>query len=134
MGYIDLKQQETYEKLRNRGWYSKWYWYFNNVTTTNDNNNDGNTLASTVTATANSCNNCNNYNNNNVIIMKIIIAIKMKSGCALKWKKVKRSYIYIIPLISYSVKKMLLNSVFVVSSLSVVFKEFGKVFQIIGAI
>ena len=53
MGYINLKQQETYEKLKNRSWYSKWYWYFNNATTTNDNNNDDNTPASAVTATAN---------------------------------------------------------------------------------
>ena len=53
VGYFDLKQQETYEKLRNTGWYSKWYWYFNNATTTNDNKNDDNTLASAVTATAN---------------------------------------------------------------------------------
>ena len=46
VGYIDIKQQETYEKVKNRGWYSKWYWYFNNATATND--NDGNTPASTV--------------------------------------------------------------------------------------
>ena len=51
-GYIDIKWQETYEKLKNKGWYSKWYWYFN-ATTTNDNNKDDNTPASTVTATAN---------------------------------------------------------------------------------
>ena len=51
--YIDIKQQETYEKLKNRGWYSKWYWYFINATTTDDNNNDDNTPASTATATAN---------------------------------------------------------------------------------
>ena len=53
VGYIDLKQQETYEKLKNRRWYSKWYWYFNNATTNDDNNTDDNTPASTVTATAN---------------------------------------------------------------------------------
>ena len=53
VGYINLKQQETSEKLKNRGWYSKWYWYFNNTTTNNGNNNDDNTPASTVTATAN---------------------------------------------------------------------------------
>ena len=53
VGYFDLKQQKRYEKLRNTGWYSKWYWYFNNATTTNDNNNDDNTPASAVTATAN---------------------------------------------------------------------------------
>ena len=53
VGYIDITQQETYEKLKNRGWYRKWYWCFSNATTTNDNNNDDNTPASTVTATAN---------------------------------------------------------------------------------
>ena len=52
VGYIDLKQQETYEKLENRGWYSKWYWYFNNATTNVDYNTDDNSPASTVTATA----------------------------------------------------------------------------------
>ena len=82
MGYIDIKQQETYEKLKNRGWYSKWYWCFIYATTT-DNNNDDNAPASTVTATA-TTNNSNNYNNNNVIIIKIIITIKMKSACTLK--------------------------------------------------
>ena len=54
MGYIDLKQQETFEKLKNTSSYSKWYWYFNNTTTTTTNdNNDDNTPASTVTASAN---------------------------------------------------------------------------------
>ena len=53
VGYIDLEQIETYEKLKNRGWYSNWYWYFNNATTSNDNKNDDNTPASTVTATVN---------------------------------------------------------------------------------
>ena len=43
-------------------------------------------------------------------------------------KKRLKAAIYIIRLISFSVKKMLLNSMFV----SV--KEFGKLFQIIGAI
>ena len=52
VGYIDLEQNETYEKLKNRGWYSKWYWYINNAITSNDNKN-GNTPASTVTATVN---------------------------------------------------------------------------------
>ena len=52
VGYIDLEQKETYEKLKNRGWYSKWYWYFNNAITSNDNKND-NTPASTVTANVN---------------------------------------------------------------------------------
>ena len=50
MGYIDLEQKTAYEKLKNRGWYSKWYRY--NVITSNDNKND-NTPASTVTATVN---------------------------------------------------------------------------------
>ena len=49
VGYVDIKQQETYENLKNRGWYSKWYWYFINATTTTDDNNND----STVTATAN---------------------------------------------------------------------------------
>ena len=53
VGYIDLEQKETYEKLKNRGWYSKWYWYFNDATTSNDNKSDDNTPASTVTATVN---------------------------------------------------------------------------------
>ena len=51
MGYIDIKQQEIHEELRNRGWYSKWYWCFNNATTTNVNNNDDNTPARTVSNT-----------------------------------------------------------------------------------
>ena len=51
MGYIDLEQKETYEKLKNRGWYSKWYWYFNNAITSNNKND--NAPASTVTATVN---------------------------------------------------------------------------------
>ena len=42
--------------------------------------------------TTNESNNYNNYNNNIVLITKIII-IKMKSGCVLKWKKIKSSYI-----------------------------------------
>ena len=40
----------------------------------------------------NESNNCINYNNNIVLTIKIII-IKMKSGCALKWKKIESSYI-----------------------------------------
>ena len=48
----------------------------------------------------------NNFDNyNNVIIMKIIITIEMKSGSALKQKKIKSSYIYIVCPISYSVKE-----------------------------
>ena len=34
--------------------------------------------------TTNESSDCNNYNINNVLIVKIIITIKMKSGCALK--------------------------------------------------
>ena len=48
--------------------------------------------------------------NNNVIIIKIMITIKMKSGCAFK-KKLKVA-ICIVRLILYSMKEMLLNSVF----------------------
>ena len=47
--------------------------------------------------TTNESNNCNNYNNNNVLIIKIIITIKMKSGCVLKRKKIKSSYINYSP-------------------------------------
>ena len=47
--------------------------------------------------TTNESNNCNNYNNNNVLIIKMIVTIKMKSGCALKWKKIKSSCIYYLP-------------------------------------
>ena len=56
--------------------------------------------------TTNESNNCNNHNNNNVLLIKIII-IKIKSGCVLKWKKKNKIKvaIYIIRLISYSVKK-----------------------------
>ena len=33
-----------------------------------------------------------------ILIIKIIITIKMKSGCALKWKKkIKSSYVYYLP-------------------------------------
>ena len=53
VGYIDLEQKKKCEKLKNRGWYSEWYCYFNNATTSNDNKNDDNTPASTVTATVN---------------------------------------------------------------------------------
>ena len=64
VGYTDVKQQETYEKLKNRGCHYKQYRYFINATTTDNSNND-NTAASTVTATATtnkSNNNSNNYN------------------------------------------------------------------------
>ena len=45
----------------------------------------------------NESNNCNNYNNSNVVIIKVIITTKMKNGYALKWKKIKTSYIYYSP-------------------------------------
>ena len=64
--------------------------------------------------TTNESNNCNNYNNNDVLIIKIIITIKMKSGwLCIKMKKRLKVTIDIIRLISYSAKKMLLNSMFV---------------------
>ena len=62
----------------------------------------------------------------------MVITIKMKSGCALKKKLI--AAIYIVRLISYSVKKMLLNSVLVSIKIICCFKEFGKLFQIIKAI
>ena len=90
--------------------YSKRYWYFiNSTTTTNDNNNDDDASAGTITATA-TTNNINNYNTNNVILIKIIITIKMKSGYALKKLKVA---IYIARFIFYSLKKMIVKSVLV---------------------
>ena len=84
VGYIDLEQKETYEKLKNRGWYSKWYWYFNNAITSNDNKNDITLLVLLLLLlTTNESSNCNSYNNNDVLIIKImIITIKTKSGCA----------------------------------------------------
>ena len=89
LGYIDLEQKETYEKLKNRGWYSKWYWYFNNATTSNDKKMMIILLLVLLLLllTTNKSNNCNDYNNNNVLIIKIIITIKMRSGYVLKWKK-----------------------------------------------
>ena len=72
MGYIDVKQQETYEKLKNRGC---------TATTT------------TITATTNkSNNNSNNYNGNVSNTNVIIITIKIKIGKALK--KIKSSFTY----------------------------------------
>ena len=62
----------------------------------------------------------------------MVITIKMKRGCALKKKLI--AAIYIVRLISYSVKKMLLNSVLVSIKIICCFKEFGKLFQIIKAI
>ena len=82
MEYTDIKQQETCEKLKKRGWYSKRYLYFINAIATDNNNNYDDTLATFVTITV-TPNNSNSYNNN-LIIIKIIIATKMKSNCALK--------------------------------------------------
>ena len=65
VGYIDIRQQKTYEKFKNRGWYSSKYWYFINATTTDNNNDDDDTAANTVTATGTtnkSNNNSDNYN------------------------------------------------------------------------
>ena len=103
MGYIGIKQQETYGKLQNRGWCSKYAYILIMLL-----------LLMTkimmiilllvlllLLLTNNESNSCNNYNNNNVII---IITIKMKR---------LKVAIYIACLISYSVKKMLLNSMFV---------------------
>ena len=56
--------------------------------------------------TTNKSNNCNNYNNSNVLIIKIVITIKMKSDCALKWKKIKSSYIYYSPHFLFGEKKL----------------------------
>ena len=108
VGYIDIKQQETYEKLKNRGWYSKWYRYFINAITTDDNNNDENTPASTVTATAitnESNNNYNNYSNNNVILIKINNKNKNEKWFCIKTKKRLKVVTDIVCLISYPVKK-----------------------------
>ena len=64
--------------------------------------------------TTNESNNCNNYNNNDVLIIKIIITIKMKSGwLCIKMKKRLKVALYNIRFISYSAKKMFLNSMFV---------------------
>ena len=97
-GWVDLEQMETYEKLKNRGWYSKWYWYFNNAITSNDITKMIILLLVLLLLllTTNESNNCDNYNNNNALIIKTI-TIKMESGCALKWKMTKSSYIYYSP-------------------------------------
>ena len=83
MGYIDVKQQETYQKLKNRG-----------CTAT----------ATTITVTTNkSNNNSNNYNSNvsntNVII---IIIIKIEIGKALKKLKVALHIVHNIYTSKYS--------------------------------
>ena len=83
VGYIDVKQQETYQKLKNRG-----------CTAT----------ATTITVTTNkSNNNSNNYNSNvsntNVII---IIIIKIKIGKALKNLKVALHIVHNIYTSKYS--------------------------------
>ena len=65
----------------------------NNNDNSNNNNNNNNTA---ITANTNkSNNNSNNYNHNNAIMMKKIMIIKIKSGCALK--EIKSSYIYCSP-------------------------------------
>ena len=87
VGYIDIKQQEKYEKLKKA--HSKLHWYFINATATDDNNDNDNTPTSFVTAAATtnkSNNNCNHYNRFLTLCL-----------CVLR--------------------------------LSVVFKEFGKLFQ-----
>ena len=64
--------------------------------------------------TTNESNNCHNYINNDVLIIKIIITIKMKSGwLCIKMKKRLKVALYNIRFISYSAKKMFLNSMFV---------------------
>ena len=66
----DNRKQET---LKNRGWYSKYYWCIISAITA-DNNSTA--TATTITATTNkSNNNSNNYDN--VIIIKVLI-IKIK--------------------------------------------------------
>ena len=105
----NIKQQETYEGLKIEVDNVSDIDVILNTTTTDNNNNDDNTPTNTVTTTA-TTNNSNSYNNNDAIIVRIIITIKMKSSCALKKLKVA---IYIVLLISYSVKKMLLNSVLI---------------------
>ena len=106
VGYIDLEQKETYKKLKIE------------VDIVSDTGILIMLLLVMITKmiilllvllllllTTNESNNCNNYNNNNVLIIKIK-TIKMKSGCVLKWKKMKKVAIYIICLISYLVKKI----------------------------
>ena len=89
VGYTDAKQQETYEKLKNRVWYSNTNISLMLLPLLILMIDDDDTAASTVAATAttnksiNNSSNCNK-NNNNVIITKIIITIKMKNGYALK--------------------------------------------------
>ena len=88
VGYIDLEQKETYKKLKIE------------VDIVSDTGILIMLLLVMITKmiilllvllllmlTTNESNNCNNYNNNDVPIIKIIITIKMESGCALKWKK-----------------------------------------------
>ena len=82
--------------------------------------------ATTITAATNKGNNNNyNYCNNNVITIKIIITIKIRSHCAA---------IYIVRLIFYLVKNAPKLSVYFCLRLSVLFKDIGKLFQIIGAV
>ena len=64
--------------------------------------------------TTNESNNCNNYNNSNVYTNnKNNNNNKNEKWLCIKMKKRLKVAIYIIRLISYSVKKMLLNSMFV---------------------
>ena len=94
VGYIDVKQQETFEKLKNRGWYS----------TYDDNTAVSTATATTITSSTNkSHNNSNIYNKVNVIMIKRIITTKMKSGCALK--KIKSNYVYCLPHFFFGEKK-----------------------------
>ena len=84
VGYIDVKQQETYQKLKNRG-----------CTAT----------ATTITVTTNkSNNNSNNYNSNvsNTNVIIIIIIIKIKIGKALKKLKVALHIVHNIYTSKYS--------------------------------
>ena len=91
-------------------------------------NTTGSTVtATTISATTNkSNNNSNDYNNN------------VNNNNNKKWlcitKKLKVN-IYIVHLIIHSVKKMLLNSVFIsVIKFSVLLREFDKLVQIIRTI
>ena len=92
VGYIDVKQQETYETLKKT----------TTTTTIDNNNNDDNNAANTattttITASTNKCHNrSNNYDNNTLIIIKIIIII-MKNEKWLCIKKIKIVYIHCSP-------------------------------------
>ena len=83
VGYIDVKQQETYQKLKNRG-----------CTAT----------ATTITVTTNKSNNNSNNSNSNVSNTNviIIIIIKIKIGKALKKLKVALHIVHNIYTSKYS--------------------------------